>query len=120
MPSGVGSLDNSPSHPITLRAPPTSVSRRSGRSHHQSLYNDTMAGFSRVNGEPARKKRERGRRGTLHMEGFTITVHILWVLNGHVTDFSVSASNRKKLSLQERLKWEEKEELGGKNVLTSD
>lgn len=99
VPSGVGSLDNSLSHPITLRAPPplpspnlpnttTTVSPCSLGSHHQSHYNDTITGFYWVNEERERrregerdreKERERGRWGALHMEGFAITAHILWV-----------------------------------------
>ncbi len=91
VPSGVGSLDNSLSHPITLRAPPplpspnlpattTTVSPCSVGSHHESHYNDTITGSYWVNGARDREnERERGWWGALHMEGFAITVHILWV-----------------------------------------
>lgn len=89
VPSGVGSLDNSLSHPITLRAPPplpspnlptaTTVSPCSVGSHHQSHYNDTITGSYWVNGERDRgNERKRGWRVALHVEGFAITPHILW------------------------------------------
>lgn len=85
VPSGVGSLDNSLSHPITLRAPPplpspnlpnttTTVSPCSLGSHHQSHYNDTITGFYWVNEERERdgekereteRRRERGDGGVL-------------------------------------------------------
>lgn len=75
VPSGVGSLDNSLSHPITLRAPPplpspnlpnttTTVSPCSLGSHHQSHYNDTITGFYWVNEErETERRRERQREG---------------------------------------------------------